>query len=188
MSYEEIQEHSPDGSGLLVAKKILPNGPSHTYVEEADILNTIDGQIITSLPRFEQLIDGAVGNLLKVQVQRHGNKLEYELKVQDLWTVTPCRLLEYAGASFEDLRYHTAFFHNVPLEGIRLSDDEGSFILDGSGDKMIRSFNNQSTPDLDAFIEVARGIPGEYCSIPCERCRAYMVRPSQNCCRVSNPR
>lgn len=171
LSYEEIQQYSPDGSGLLVARKVLPHGPSDSHVEEADILRTVDDQIVTSLPLFEQLMDGAVGNTLKVQVQRHGNTLEYELQVQDLWTLTPCRLLEYSGSNFQDLRFQTAFDYNVPIEGVVLHDAEDPFILEGSGEKIIRSLNNRSTKNLDAFIEVARGIPGECRSYPCENCR-----------------
>ena len=172
LSYEEIQKYSPDGSGLLVAQAILPNGPSDTRVEEADILRTVDDQIVTSLPHFEQLMDGAVGNSLKVQVQRHENTLEYKLRVQDLWILPPVRLLEYTGSVFQELRYQTAVDYNVPIGGVTISNAEGAFILDGDGAKLILSLNNQSTPDLDAFIQVARGIPGEYRSNPCENCRA----------------
>lgn len=87
-------------------------------------------------------MDGAVGNTLKVHIQRYGNTLEYELQVQDLWTLTPCRLLEYAGSVFQDLRYQIAFNHHVPIEGIVISDAEGSFMLGSSEEKIILSLNN----------------------------------------------
>ena len=188
LSYEEIQKYSPDGSGLLVAQVIIPNGPSDTYVKEADILRTVDDQIVTSLTHFEQLMDRAVGNTIEVRVQRHGNIFEYDIQVQDLFTLTPYRLLEYAGSTFQDLRYETAIDHHVPIEGVILSDAEGSFILKGCGEKLLRSLNNQLTPNLNAFIEIARKIPGECRSISCENCRTHTIRSSQCCCRVSDPR
>ena len=67
LSYEEIQKYSPDGSGLLVAKEILLNGPSDSLVEESDILLTVNDRIIKSPSHFEQLMDGAVGKTLKVK-------------------------------------------------------------------------------------------------------------------------
>lgn len=170
LSYEEVLEYGHDSSGLLVAKEILPDGPSDTHVKEGDILRAVDGRIVTSLLQFEQLMDGAVGNTLSLQVWRHGNTLEFELQVQDLGTLTPYRLLEYAGSVFQDLRYQIAFAYNVPIKGVVLSDAGGSFTLKNSGVAMICSLDNQSTPDLNTFIEVAREIPSKYRSNPYHNC------------------
>ena len=160
LSYDEIQKYSPDGSGLLVAQAIVPDCPAETHVKEADILRAVDDQRVTSLLHFEQLIDGLVGNKIEVRVQRHGKQLQYELQVQDLWTLTPYRLLIYAGCVFQDLRYQTAFDFHVPIAGVLISDT-GPFELEEPGEKVICSFDNQPTPNLDAFIEAARRIPGE---------------------------
>ena len=160
LSYEEIQKYSPDGSGLLVAKEILLNGPSDSLVEESDILLTVNDRIITSPSHFERLMDGAVGKTLNVKAWRHGNTLEYELHVEDLWTITPCRLLQFAGASFQDLCYQEALKYHVPAGGVTVADAEGSF--EGLRKTIIRSLNNQNTSNLDAFIGVARNIPGKY--------------------------
>ena len=130
LSYEEIEAYSPDGSGLLVAQSILPDGPSDTHVKEADILRTVDDQIVTSLLLFEKLINDAVGATVNVRVQRNGKPLQFELQVQDLWTLTPFRLLQYAGDVFQDLRYQTAFDYHLPLKGVILLSDDGSFMLE----------------------------------------------------------
>jgi hypothetical protein len=161
LSYEDIGKYSPDGSGLLVAKEILPDGPSDTLIEEGDMLRTVNDEIVKAPAHFERLMDGAVGNTLKVQVHRYGTELEFELKVQDLWKLMPYRLLEFAGSVLEDLCYHTAFAFYVPIKGVLLSNVEGSFRLGGSRNKLIYSLNNQPTLDLDAFIEATRVIPSE---------------------------
>ena len=161
LCYGKIQEYSPDGSGLLVAQAVLPNGPSDTKLEEADILLTVNNKNVTSLRLFEQFIDNAVGRTIKLRVHRHGDTFESEVQVQDLSTLTQYRLVEYAGSAFHALDNQTAFRNHMPLEGVVLCDDEGSFMLKGEGRKIIRSLNYQSTPNLDTFIEVARLIPGE---------------------------
>ncbi len=167
LSDQVIQKYSPDGSGLLVAKMILPGGPSHAEVMEGDVLLEVNGENVTSLSRFEDLMDDAIGDVINVRVKRHQDDRELVLKVQDLFQLTPHRILQFAGSTFHDLRYYTAFRYNVPINGVVLANAEGSFELD-DGYKLICSLNNQPTPDLDAFIKVAQGIPGEYRSFACE--------------------
>ncbi|KAL2036575.1 hypothetical protein N7G274_010671 [Stereocaulon virgatum] len=115
--------------------------------------------MIKSPSHFEQLMDGAVGKALKVKAWRHGNTLEYELHVEDLWTITPCRLLQFAGASFQDLGYQEALKYHVPAGGVTVADAEGSF--EGLRKTTIRSLNNQNTSNLGAFISIARKIPDQ---------------------------
>ena len=80
--------------------------------------------------------------------------------MEDLWTITPYRLLQFAGASFQDLCYQEALKYHVPAGGVTVADAEGSF--EGLGKTIIRSLDNQNTSNLDAFISVARKIPGKY--------------------------
>ncbi len=167
LSDQVIQEYSPDGSGLLVAKMVLPEGPSHAKVMEGDVLLEVNGENVSSLSRFEDLMDDAIGDGIKVRVKRHQDDHDLVLKVQDLFQLTPHRILQFAGSTFHDVRYYTAFRYNVPIKGVVLADAEGSFKLDGEY-KLICSLNNRPTPHLDAFIKVAQGIPGEYRSFACE--------------------
>ena len=129
-------------------------------MEESDILLTVNDRTVKSLSYFEQLIDGVVGKSLRVKAWRHGNTLEYELHVEDLWTTTPCRLLQFTSASFQDLCYQEALKYRVPAGGVTIADAEGSF--EGLGETIIRSLNNFKTSNLDAFISVACTIPGKY--------------------------
>lgn len=167
LSDQVIQNHSPDGFGLLVAKMVLPEGPSDGKVMEGDVLLEVNGRNVASLSRFEDLLDNATGDGIKIRVKRFQEDHELELKVQDLFQLTPYQLLQFAGSTFHDVRYYTAFRYNIPIKGVVLAEAEGSFKLDGE-DQLICSLNNQPTPDLDAFIKVAQGIPGEYQSFACE--------------------
>ncbi len=176
LSDQVIQEYSPDGSGLLVAKMVLPEGPSHAKVMEGDVLLEVNGENVASLSRFEDLMDDAIGDGIKVRVKRRQDDHDLVLKVQDLFQLTPHGILQFAGSTFHDIRYYTAFRYNVPIKGVVLADAEGSFKLDGEY-KLICSLNNQPTPHLDAFIKVAQGIPGEYRSFACEM--AVLTRSDQ---------
>lgn len=158
LSFKEVEKHSFVGSGLLEAKKILPKGPSYGNVQEGDTLYTVNGQSVTSLSQFEQLLDVAVGEVLQIQAHHYRHNARYELKVQNLWEFTTCRLLWYAGSVFQPLGYQTAIHYNVPIESVLLSNADGSFTKDGPDMKIISSLGNQSTHNIDAFIKVAGGI------------------------------
>ncbi len=45
---------------------VLPKGPSHAKVMEGDVLLKVNGENITLLSRFEDLIDNAIGDGIKV--------------------------------------------------------------------------------------------------------------------------
>ena len=164
MSYEEIEKYSPDSRGLLVATQVLPKGPSHNRIEEADILLTVDGQNVTSLDKCERLLDDAIGKTLRVEVYRSGRLLNYEIGVECLGKLNPSRLLEFAGGFFHALGYHTAVECHTSIEGVLLSGQGGSFGLDLFDETIICALDHQPIADLDTFIEVARKIPGKRCS------------------------
>lgn len=162
LSEHIIHKHSPDGSGLLVVNKILPEGPSDGKVKEGDVLLEVNGRNVTSLSEFEDFIDNAIEDDIKIRVQRSQNSLEFELSVQNFFKIAPCRLLEFAGATLQDLRFQTAMLYNVPIKGVFLPRATGSFCLDTNSDKLIDSIDHQPTSDLDAFIKITQKIPGKW--------------------------
>ena len=164
LSYEDIEKYGPDGCGLLMAKQILPGGPSHKIAEEADILYTVDGQRVASLSQYERLLDEAVGTTLQVEANRCGQIVKYEIEVQDLWSLVGDRLLEFAGSVFQDFGYHSAFSANAPIGGVLICDAAGSFKTEIDEQKLVCSMKNRPTPNLDAFMKVASEIPGQSCS------------------------
>ncbi len=83
LSEHIIHKHSPDGSGLLMVNKILPEGPSDGKVKEGDVLLEVNGRNVTSLTEFEDFIDNAIEDDIKIRVQRSQNSLEFELSVQN---------------------------------------------------------------------------------------------------------
>jgi len=162
VSDDVLQKHGTGYSGLLVAERVIAKGPSAGKIVEGDILLTVNDGNINTLSRLESLIDEAVEKQINVRIARYGTEYVFDLNVQDFFKLTPYRLLEFAGSVFHDVRYGAAFRYNVPIEGVLLPIAKGSFNLHGEGNKLICSLNKKPTPDLDAFIGVAREIPRKF--------------------------
>ena len=142
-------------TGLLVADQIVPDGPSDGQIQEGDVLLDADGEKIGSLVQFEHFLDRRVGDKITIRRLRHGQEGQVKVLVQDLFGITPFRLLRFAGAVFHDLRLQIALKWNFPINGVYLPAGMGPFDeIDG----VIHSVDGQPTPNLEAFMDVIRRI------------------------------
>ena len=155
-----IQEYSSEGSGLLMATEILSKGLFDNNIVKADLLLQVNEKNVTSLFRFEDLIDDAVESSIRVLVHRHRQNHKVVLNVENLFKLVSHRILEYASSLFEDLRYEMTLEHNLSLQGVVLSEATNSFNFEPF-EIMITSLNNRLTLNLDVFIEAALEVPGE---------------------------
>ncbi len=146
---------------------ILPDDSFHAEVMKEDVLLEVNGEIVTSLSRFENLMNDVIEDVINVRVKRHQNDHKLMLKMQDLFQLTPHQILQFVDFTFHDLRYYTAFRYNVSINDVVLVNVQDFFELDDEY-KLICSLNNQPTSDLNAFIKVAQGISDEYRSFACE--------------------
>lgn len=155
-----IREGFPKETGLLVAEIVLPQGPADKQLEEGDVLIKVNGEILTQFVRLDDILDSSVGKKVKILVQRGGQDVEIELEVGDLHAITPDRFVTVAGASFHDLSYQQARLYAVPVKGVYVCEAAGSFRFDSTESGwMIESVDQKKTPNLEAFIEVMKGIP-----------------------------
>lgn len=69
---------------MLVAEIVQPKGPASEFLEEGDVLVSVDGNICTKFVPLEALLDSNVGKSLKVVIERGGQEMEFEINVQDL--------------------------------------------------------------------------------------------------------
>lgn len=76
---------------------------------EGDVLHEVNGENVASLSQFGDLMDDAIGDEIKVRVKRYQDDHNLVLKVQDLFQLTPHRVLQFAGSTFHNVRYYTAF-------------------------------------------------------------------------------
>lgn len=158
-----VRKGFPEEIGMLVAETVLPEGPADKKIEEGDILIKVNGELLTKFVRLDDILDSNVGKKITVNVQRGGQDLELELRVGDLHAITPDRFLSVCGASFHNLSYQVARYFAIPVRGVYVCEPAGSFRFDGSEKGwLIESINNKKTPDLEAFIEAMKTIPGWY--------------------------
>ncbi len=155
-----IRKGFPKETGLLVAEIVLPQGPADKQLEEGDVLIRVNGEILTQFVRLDDILDSSVGKKVTILVQRGGRDVEVELEVGDLHAITPDRFVTVAGASFHDLSYQQARLYAIPVKGVYICEAAGSFRFDSTESGwIIESIDQKKTPDLNAFIDVMKGIP-----------------------------
>ena len=142
-------------TGLLVAHRVVPEGPSDGQIQEGDILLEVDGNKVGSLVQFESLLDKCVGDNIVIRRLRDGHDGQVEVLVQDLFQIIPFRLVQFAGAVFQDLRLQVALRWNLPINGIYLPEEMGCFDEIAG---IIHSVDGQPTPNLVAFMDVIRSL------------------------------
>lgn len=155
-----FREAFPNEVGILVAERVIPQGPSDSKIKVGDILIKVNGRLLAQFKYLDDILDSSVGRVLGLLLQRRGRDVEVEVEVADLYKITPNRLVSVAGASFQDLSYQRARAHGVACKGVFLCDASGSFSPLSSG-CTIQKVDAKATPDLDTFIEVMRAIPDQ---------------------------
>jgi len=156
-----MRDKFPSIHGLLVAEVVLPEGPADGSLREGDTLISINGELVSSFVKVDEVLDSSVGQTVELVVDRNGKDLHFTIPVNDLHAITPARYLEVCGASFNDLSYQMARLYAIPVRGVFANRASGSFTLD-TRDRcgwIIDSLDHKDTPDLDTFIEVLKSIP-----------------------------
>ncbi|KAI1812097.1 Pro-apoptotic serine protease NMA111 [Poronia punctata] len=157
-----VRESFPKATNMLVAEIVLPEGPSHSKVEEGDVLLKVNGEMVTQFIRLDEILDSNVGNTIRLTLQRGGEDVEVDIEVGNLHDITPDRFVTVAGGSFHDLSYQQARLYGVACKGggVFVCESTGAFRIDSADSGwMIQSVDQKKTPDLETFIEVMKGIP-----------------------------
>jgi hypothetical protein len=94
--------------GLLVVDSTVPGSPADGVLEPGDVLVRVQGEVVSHFLQLEELLDGAVGHTIELQLERGGKPLAVHLPVTDLHDVTPASMLELAGGSVHALSYQQA--------------------------------------------------------------------------------
>ncbi|KAJ3104917.1 hypothetical protein HDU97_008775 [Phlyctochytrium planicorne] len=154
---EMVRKWSPNEIGMLVAETVVPNGPAFGFLEEGDVLVSVNDKIVSKFVALEEEIDYSVGCKVKLHVERGGQPIIFEIEVHDLHSITPDRYVMIGGAKVNNLSYQLARTFCVPVSGVYVADPAGMFRLDGVDQGwIIDSIDNFPTPNIDAFIEAIR--------------------------------
>ncbi|MEQ1503697.1 MAG: trypsin-like peptidase domain-containing protein, partial [Myxococcota bacterium] len=108
----------PTGTGLLVIREVLPDGPADGALRVGDVVVSVDGAPIPDFVTFEGILDDHVGGTVAVAVERAGAPVAVDLTVGDLAALVPSRLVELGGGVLHDLSVHQARTSQVPVRGV----------------------------------------------------------------------
>ena len=153
-----VREAFPEGTGLIVAREVVPGGPADGVLEPGDVVVRVDGEPIDSFLPLEARLDDGVGASVMLDVERGGEALRLELRIDDLHAITPSSYLEFGGAVLNTLSYHQARNHGVPVGGVYVANPGYTFSRVGlPPGSVITHVNGVETPSLEAFeAEMAR--------------------------------
>lgn len=147
----KMRQAFPASVGMISAVSILPKGPCHKLVEAGDLLVSINGEIVNSLVRVDEILDDAVGKTVTLGLHRAGKDLTVDVVVADLHAVTPSRLALIGQDSFHEVGCQMAALRNCAIQGV-FHARESVVILEVDG---------KPTPDLDAFVDAVRKCPSD---------------------------
>ncbi|KAI3570946.1 hypothetical protein IWW34DRAFT_874426 [Fusarium oxysporum f. sp. albedinis] len=148
----------PNLKGLIVAEKVLPEGPSDGKLEAGDILIKINGKLVDQFLCLNTVLDENVGQTVSVLVARHGCDIEQDIAVQDLNEITPSCFFSFDRTILHDISYQVAHRYGLACSGVFVSDP-GYFLHPIRRLAIIDSVNHNRTPNLVAFVQVMKEIP-----------------------------
>ncbi|KAH6578173.1 hypothetical protein BASA60_003769 [Batrachochytrium salamandrivorans] len=158
---DKVRQLYPSEIGMLVAEVVVPDGPGFNMLEEGDVLVTLNGHVVTKFVPLEEVLDNTIGDAIHITVERGGEKLEFDVIVQDLHSITPDRYVEIGGAKLNNVSYQLARQYCVPVRGVYIAEPCGMLRLTGTSDNgwILASVDSIPTPDLDTLISVFQNIP-----------------------------
>ncbi|KAJ0298729.1 hypothetical protein Brms1b_013326 [Colletotrichum noveboracense] len=148
-----VRKSFPENDNMLVAQRVLPQGPCHLQVEEGDILLEVNGALVIDFIKLEDVLDSHVGKVIHLRIQRSGADMSVDVQVGDLHDITPDRFVSYSGFTFHPLSYQQAQRYGIACRGVFAAPCWKDF-----GSSLIHSVDNIETPNLSKFIEVVEGI------------------------------
>lgn len=149
-----------DASGMLAVARILPGSAASSSLQVGDILLAVDDEPVIDFARLEQILDGRVGGMVNLRLQRGGETYSSEVPVADLHEVTPDALLEFGNAVLHTLSYQIARTINRAPQGIFVA--ASGFTFDRAGivrGSVITELDGHKVDTLDALVDVLRTLP-----------------------------
>jgi pro-apoptotic serine protease NMA111 len=88
-----VRKAAPNENNILVAKTVLPEGPADNKVKSGDVLIMVNGELLTSFVKLDEILDSSVGGTVLLLIQRGGKDIEVAINVGDLLAITPDRFV-----------------------------------------------------------------------------------------------
>jgi len=141
---EKLLELKAESRRVLYVQQLVPGTHASTVLQVGDIVLAINGQLVADLFTVEQLVQQAEIN---VTVLREGNVLELIVKPTAISGFGTDRIVQWAGATFQEAHREVALYRGVDPEGVYISGTrQGSPAL---WDKLYRN----------RFVTAVDGVP-----------------------------
>jgi len=153
---EAVVRHDfPHQVGMLVVREVQPGSPSDGVLEPGDVLLRINGRLVTEFLTLESILDESVGDSIRIEVERGGQRLSKSVLVDNLHSITPDEYLEIGESVVHRLSYQQARHLNVPIRGIYVAHPGYMFSAAGiARGAVITEFNGKPVQGLDEFEQV----------------------------------
>lgn len=117
-----VRREFPEQTGMLVVDEIIPDGVADGQLQVGDIIVEINGEFITSFVPLAAIVDGSVGESVKMVVERYGEVIDVEVGVRDLHSITPRDFISFGDAVVHDLSYQQARHYNRAIDGVYVAN------------------------------------------------------------------
>jgi S1-C subfamily serine protease len=188
---EKVRNDYPDGTGMLVVEKIVPEGPgAKAGLEPGDILLSLNNELCTSFTLLEDTMDKLVKvqkvNVADIKKEDHLKKqndslidsnghislimwrgkkrMEFKVQIDNLHDLVPKQLLEIGQSAFHKLSYHQAVNFHVKCSGIFVA--WAGYMLKRAGipqHVIIDSINKTPLTNLTNTMNIFQSLPNKKC-------------------------
>jgi S1-C subfamily serine protease len=151
---------APELTGMLVVQDVQPGSPAAEALQPGDILVRLDGRLVTTFEPLADVLDGAVGRSVGIEVERGGERLERRVEVEDLHAITPAEYLEFGDAVVHALSYQMARHLNAPVQGVYVANPGYALgAADVPRGAVVEAIAGRPVATLAEFQSVVAGLP-----------------------------
>ncbi len=155
----EVRRKFPAQTGMLVASEVQPGSVAAAVLEPGDILLRVNGELVSTFEPLEQILDDAVGQDIKLEIRRGNQVRTAEIKVQDLYQVTPDKYLSFGDGVVHTLSWQMARHYNKPVSGVFVASSGYALATAGvPRGAVITEVNETAISNLDEFSKILKAL------------------------------
>jgi pro-apoptotic serine protease NMA111 len=154
-----VRKKFPNQTGMLVASEVQPGSAAEKILESGDILLRINGEYVTTFGPLEEILDDSVGKTIKLEYRRGNQTRSADIRVEDLYAITPDRFLSFSDGVVHTLSWQMARHYSKPVAGVFVAN--AGYALGAAGvprGAVITDVNDASVNTLDDFTKVLKNL------------------------------
>ena len=151
----DVRRKFPNNNGMLVVSEVQRGSAADNQLEPGDILVRLNGELAVGFDALSEALDDSVGKTVRLQIERGGQRFERELTVDDLYSVTPDRYVEFGDAVVHNLSWQQARHVNAPIQGVYVANP--GYVFGSAGvprAAVITEVGGKLVPKLDDFERI----------------------------------